>query len=306
MRVTAYLAAEGFVDHLRHELGDVVERHDRLLFAPGPPRPVAWAANIWIDPERLKITSIGDAVRQLRARGRKWARLDYHLHRRGALIEQQLPKVANKPLGFPQPAPEAPLGSWTLLDENTVIASARCTSPFPHGELTLVEDHEGPPSRAYRKLYEALTLLRRFPKAGERCLDLGACPGSWTWALAGLGADVLAIDRSPLAPAVARLPNVTFEAGNAFALAPEQAGRVDWLFCDVAAYPNKLWDYLVPWLALAKPPRFVCTVKCQGEPDWDTLRRFASVPGGRLVHLHHNRHELTFIHPADGALAWIS
>ena len=41
--------------------------------------------------------------------------------------------------------------------------------------------------------------------------------------------------------------------------------------------------------------RFVCTVKFQGETDHDTARALAAIPGGRLVHLFHNRHELTFI-----------
>jgi 23S rRNA (cytidine2498-2'-O)-methyltransferase len=42
--------------------------------------------------------------------------------------------------------------------------------------------------------------------------------------------------------------------------------------------------------------RFIVTVKMQGpQPDWDTLDRFAAVPGSQLVHLHHNKHELTWL-----------
>jgi 23S rRNA (cytidine2498-2'-O)-methyltransferase len=33
----------------------------------------------------------------------------------------------------------------------------------------------------------------------------------------------------------------------------------------------------------------------QGEPDFETTRRFAAIPGGAVIHLCHNKHELTWI-----------
>ncbi len=76
-----------------------------------------------------------------------------------------------------------------------------------------IEDHIGPPSRAYLKLWEALVRFGRWPAPGDRCLDLGASPGGWTWVLAKLGANVTAVDKAPLAPAVAAMPGVTQRAG---------------------------------------------------------------------------------------------
>ena len=55
---TAYLAAEGFAAELDHELGGADARHGRLLIASGPPRPAAWAANVWLDPQEIAIASI--------------------------------------------------------------------------------------------------------------------------------------------------------------------------------------------------------------------------------------------------------
>ncbi|WP_457844104.1 SAM-dependent methyltransferase, partial [Staphylococcus aureus] len=78
-------------------------------------------------------------------------------------------------------APTAPLGSWTLLAPDRMLAAARCSSPFPNGEVGFIEDKAGPPNRAYLKLWEALVRLRRWPQPGERCLDLGASPGGWTY-----------------------------------------------------------------------------------------------------------------------------
>ena len=137
---TAYLAADGFVGELAQELGAVEFASERLLVAPGPPRPAAWAQNIWLDPREIPIASIADAARQLRAIQRNWAPYAPRLHRRAMLIQAQLPVVSAKPLVFGTPAPAAPLGSWTLLDANTVLASPHCTSAFPNGEARFVED----------------------------------------------------------------------------------------------------------------------------------------------------------------------
>ena len=71
---TAYLAAEGFVGELAHELGGAELMHDRLLVKAGPPIPAAWAQNIWLDPQahRDRLDS-DDAAKQLRAIQRNWA-----------------------------------------------------------------------------------------------------------------------------------------------------------------------------------------------------------------------------------------
>ena len=156
---TAYLAAEGYVDELAYELGPLDHRHGRLLIASGPPRPAAWAANVWLDPQQIKIASISDAAAQLRAIQRNWARYTPRLYRRATLIQEQLPAVSAKPLVFGTPSPAAPLGSWTLLDAATMLAAPHCTSPFPNGEIRFVEDRSGPPSRAYLKLWEAPTVI---------------------------------------------------------------------------------------------------------------------------------------------------
>jgi 23S rRNA (cytidine2498-2'-O)-methyltransferase len=291
---TGYLAAEGFVPELRHELGETSVELDRLLLRRGDPVPAAWAQNVWLDPARVRFGSIAEAARALRALGRNWALYSFKLHRRAALIQAELPHVACRPLRFPAAPPSAPLGSWTLLDEHTLLAAARCSSPFRHGEIELCEDHEAPPSRAYLKLWEAFTRLGRRPGPGERCLDLGASPGGWTWALQQLGAEVVAVDKAPLDPRIAALPRVHVEQVSAFALEPGRLGPIDWLLSDVVCYPKALYRMVMRWLDAGACPNLVCTIKFQGETDHDIARRFAAIPGSSLMHLHHNRHELTW------------
>ena len=294
---TAYLAAEGFESQLREELqraGVEMRPHERLLVADAAV-PAAWAANIWYDCVELPVTSIGEAAKALRDVQRNWAMYAPLHHRRAALIEERLPHVSAKPIVFPAAAPTAPLGSWTLLAPDRLLMAARCSSPFPNGEVAFIEDKTGPPNRAYLKLWEALVRLGHWPRPGERCLDLGASPGGWTWVLAKLGAEVVAIDKAPLDPKVAAMPGVEWRGESAFALEPTSVGPVDWLFSDIVCYPERLLRLIERWRASGLVKRFVCTIKFQGATDHDSAAAFAALPNARVIHLHHNKHELTLL-----------
>lgn len=289
--LAAYLAAPGLEQPLLEELeraGVVVTRwHGRLALTDAPPRPAAWALECWTAPVVMAIASVSAAADALRAVQRNWASYGASHHRRIALIEARLPPLRARPLQFPAGPPASHLGAWTLLDPGTLLYSPTTTSPVPRGEWQFVEDHIGPPSRAYLKLYEALTRLGVRPGPGERCIDLGASPGGWSWVLAGLGADVLAVDRAPLDPRM----TVPVRLESAFGLAPEPT---DWLFSDVIAYPPRLLALVQRWIDAGCVQRIVCSVKFQGATDHATADAFAAIPGGHLTHLFHNKHELTF------------
>jgi len=293
---TAYLAADGFEPQLAEELrraGATTRAHGRLLIGDKAV-PAAWAANVWHDCVELPVGSIGAAAKALRDVQRNWAMYAPLHHRRAALIQERLPHVSAKPIAFPAAAPTAPLGSWTLLAPDRLLMAARCSSPFPNGEVAFIEDKTGPPNRAYLKLWEALVRLRRWPRPGERCLDLGASPGGWTSVVASLGAQVIAIDKAPLDPRVAAMPGVDWRGESAFALEPASVGSVDWLFSDIACYPERLLRLVERWRGSGLVSNFVCTIKFQGATDHDAAAAFAALPGAEVVHLHHNKHELTF------------
>jgi 23S rRNA (cytidine2498-2'-O)-methyltransferase len=296
---TAYLAAEGFERQLDDELARagvvVVLRHGRLLVGESSPVHAAWAVNTWWDAERIAVTSIGHAAKELRRRQRNWATYAPEHRGRAQLIADKLPHVAARPLELGAVAPDAPLGSWTLLDRDLVLAAPSCSSPFPNGVARFVEDRDGPPSRAYLKLWETFARLRRQPGRGERCLDLGAAPGGWTWLLARTGAEVLAVDRAPLAADVDALANVTWRQGSAFGLDPAEVGPVDWWCSDIVAYPDRLLGLVTRWLDAGRVRNLVCTVKFQGATDHEVAARFAALPGAQLFHLSQNRHELTCV-----------
>ncbi len=293
--LAAYLAPEGREDDLAAELGPILARHGRLLVARGPAVEPAWAANVWRSARLVSAPSISEAAAALRQLQRNWVPYSAHLHRRTELIRAKLPHVSARPLRFPEPAPAAPLGSFTLLDGMTLLAAPDCSSSFPNGEVAFVEDHENPPSRAYLKLWEALTRIKTMPGPGDRCFDLGASPGGWTWVLQTLGCHVTAVDKAALDPRVAALPNVDILSESAFSLTAEALSHADWVFSDVICYPARLLKLVERLLAGGVSARLVFTIKFQGETDHETAREFAAIPGSRLFHLHHNKHELTWV-----------
>tara|TARA_R110002072_G_scaffold67163_2_gene164990 strand:+ start:35834 stop:36796 length:963 start_codon:yes stop_codon:yes gene_type:complete len=296
----AYLAPEGLVDPITTALGKrVVAVRDRLVLATEPCDEAAWwAANVWLDLQQRRIASIGDGAKWLRSMQRNWALYATDFFRRASLLEGKLPPLRNKPRPFPFEVPTSPMGAWTLWESDLMLASARCSSPFGNGELEFEEHKVGPPSRAYRKLWEGLALAGRHPVAGERCIDLGASPGGWTWVLQMLGASVLAIDKAELDPAITALPNVEVRTESAFGLDPKEVGPVDWLFSDVICYPKRLFDLVTRWRDAGMAKNFLCTIKFQGSDEHAIARSFADIPGSRIVHLHHNKHELTWMNVA--------
>jgi hypothetical protein len=167
-------------------------------------------------------------------------------------------------------------------------------SPWPAGAPAARDDRE-PPSRAYRKLEEAWQWMGAAPRAGDTCVDLGAAPGSWTYAAARRGATVFALDRAPLAPNVARLPGVTAVAGNAFTFEPPRP--VDWLFSDIISEPERAIALVEEWLPRAR--HLVVTIKFKGRDRYGALAALAPIfdrekPAfARVKQLASNKNEVT-------------
>ena len=296
---SCYLAADGFADVLAEELAvrgvAVAAWHGMLALSPDPPAPAAWALNVWTAPQELAAPTVGMAADALRAIQRNWGLYAFDHAGRAGLIVAKLPPLRPKPLRFPVAAPSSHLGAWTLLDADRMLVSPTQTSPFINGVVAFEEDRVGPPSRAYLKLWEACTLWRAWPQPGQTCLDLGAAPGGWTWALAKLGATIMAVDRAPLEPAIAAMAGVTIRQESAFGLDPADQPPVDWLCSDIVAYPSRLLTLVQAWIASGRVGRIVCTLKFQGATDHEAAAAFAAIPGGRVLHLFHNKHELTFL-----------
>jgi 23S rRNA (cytidine2498-2'-O)-methyltransferase len=182
-----------------------------------------------------------------------------------------------------------------LLSENKIIACAKTSNPFPSGEIPFVEDKENAPSRAYLKLWETFTVHGVRPKGDDAVLDLGSSPGGWTWVLQQLGCHVISVDKAELDPRLMSDKKIKFIKKDAFKLKPSDVGQIDWFFSDLICYPRKLYDLVQEWRKSGHVKNFVCTIKFQGETDYESLKLFSEIPGSRLVHLFHNKHEIMWI-----------
>lgn len=218
---------------------------------------------------------------------------------RSELVKEELLSLFSKRLRrtsrrrIEKPA-QAPLAAQVLLiDRERVVASvarrailpggALWPSPFPAGRAPISEDRRAP-SRAYKKLLEALSWIGRGLRPGDRCIDLGAAPGSWTYVGMHQGAEIVAVDRAELDPAVLGHPKVRQVRGDAFTYEPEDP-PVDWLWSDIIADPEKSRALLLRWAEAGWFKHVIFHLKFKGKQDYASARE-ALLELRRLGYLH--------------------
>lgn len=267
------------------------EKHDRLYFLDRDYCPL-FAQVTWKNCQTLPITSIGDGIKKLRALGKNWALFSIDNHRRAQLIQDGLATIKDDPVPFLADTPKHTMGGWTLLDANTLVCSAHTTSRYPLGKIEFIENKEIPPSRAYLKLWEFFTLHCQPPIQKTHVIDMGSCPGGWSWVLSQLSLNVTSVDKAPLDPKIAQIPTITFLQESAFGLDPKKMGTVEWFFSDIICYPERLLTLIKKWQHESSVKNFVCTIKFQGEADFTVIDEFLKIPNSKMVHLYHNKHEV--------------
>jgi 23S rRNA (cytidine2498-2'-O)-methyltransferase len=299
-----YIAKPDYLRELCDEVGDVSFTLGNLVFSSREIANPCFALDLWLDPVVQNFTSISEAANLLRQQGKFWHLNPVAQVRRSRLIEEQLRKLPVLTRSFPIVEPLPEIGCFSLLDKNTLVFTKRRWKKWPLGHCQFLEDKHNPPNRAYLKLWEALSLFDHLPQPEETAFDLGASPGGWTYVLQSLGVKVTAVDKAPLDPRIAALPGVSFLKQSAFALAPSDLDhKLDWLVCDLACYPERLYALLTQWLEADKARHYIFTIKLQGETNLAMIERFKNLPGSRTVHLFHNKHEATFFYPAGGNFA---
>lgn len=180
-------------------------------------------------------------------------------------------------------------------------------SPFFMGIPRLRFPAEAP-SRSTLKLEEAILLF--VPKAqrqerlrpGMTGVDLGACPGGWTYQLVRRGLFVSAIDNGPMAESLMNTGQVSHFMADGFKYVPQK--NVDWMICDMVEKPIMVADLMSDWLVkgwcretifnlkLPMKKRFVEVYKCLAHIE-SKLRRAGFRYELQCKHLYHDREEVT-------------
>ena len=103
---------------------------------------------------------------------------------------------------------------------------------------------------------------------------------------------------------------LTAEGAAAFTFSPAAGSRFDWLLCDLVEEPHHVLRRIVePWLARRWCRRFVINLKFGRVDPIALLRELGGAEspfarhatGVRLLHLYHDREELTIVGEAAGA-----
>ncbi len=166
------------------------------------------------------------------------------------------------------------------------------------------------PSRSTLKLEEAFkTMLSESEqtqclKKGMSAVDLGACPGGWTWQLVNRGIRVNAIDNGAMDKALMDSGLVREIKADGFKYLPENP--VDWLVCDMVERPMKITQLMSQWLRdghckyaafnlkLPMKKRYDMVMECK-EFISNELSPLYSDFTIRIKHLYHDREEVTCI-----------
>jgi 23S rRNA (cytidine2498-2'-O)-methyltransferase len=182
-----------------------------------------------------------------------------------------------------EPGPVAVNESWIqllLVSPESGVFSVACAPaahtwrsglvPVPAGRIPVAVD-KAAPSRAFAKLVESEIRLGERIQSGQTVVDLGACPGSWTYVAVRRGARVISVDRTELREDLMRNPGVMFHRGDAFTFEPP--APVDWLVCDVIAAPDRSMGLAIDWVRKGWARRFVVTIKFKGVEEYPKLDR---------------------------------
>lgn len=137
------------------------------------------------------------------------------------------------------------------------------------------------PSRSTLKLEEAL--IEFVPRSEwthrlrprMHAVDLGACPGGWTYQMVQLGLRVTAVDHGQIDPRLMATGQVEHRALDGFLFKPER--KVDWLLCDMVDKPMRVAQLLAKWLQNGWCREAIVNLKLPMKKRYDELERCLEV-----------------------------
>ena len=182
-------------------------------------------------------------------------------------------------------------------------------SPLALGILRLKFPFNAP-SRSTLKLDEAFQTF--IPKdehderlrGGLHAVDLGACPGGWTYQLVQRGMFVQAVDNGAMDEKLMETGQVTYCPEDGFKFQPKK-NNIYWLVCDMIEQPQRVAKLMATWVAEGRCKEAMFNLKLPMKKRYesvqgalaiiDVVMKSAATKGYHLQakHLYHNREEVT-------------
>jgi len=178
----------------------------------------------------------------------------------------------------------------------------------PRGGIVRLRFPSEAPSRSTLKLEEAFHVLlsederERWLVPGGTAVDLGACPGGWTYQFVRRSMKVIAIDNGTMAPSLMDSGLVEHQRVDGFQFRPKKP--VDWLVCDMVEQPMRVATLIGEWLRDGHCKRAMFNLKLPMKKRWaevqaclDTVHEIAGGPPVQLraKQLYHDREEVTVL-----------
>ncbi len=165
------------------------------------------------------------------------------------------------------------------------------------------------PSRSTLKLEEAFhTFIPRDEweerlAPGMKAVDLGACPGGWTYQLVRRSMFVHAVDNGTMAESLMETGQVKYHAVDGFKFEPPRK-NITWLVCDMIEKPYRVAQLMGEWIIAEWAKEAIFNLKLpmnrryeQVSEDLNNLKRFLIEHGVKfemqVKHLYHDREEVT-------------
>jgi 23S rRNA (cytidine2498-2'-O)-methyltransferase len=195
------------------------------------------------------------------------------------------------------------------------FADVNNSNPWPMG-IPRLRFPPNAPSRSTLKLEEAFHVflgperMKAELKSGMTSVDLGACPGGWTYQLVKHGMFVTAVDNGSIDSKLMSSGLVTHLREDAFTYRPYDT--VDWMVCDVVEQPSKIADLMTDWLVKGYCRNTIFNLKLPMKKRFEEVDqcltelkarcRAASKPVAiKAKQLYHDRKEITVFVSRDDA-----
>ena len=166
------------------------------------------------------------------------------------------------------------------------------------------------PSRSTLKLEEAILSFipakeeaKRFNE-NMRGVDLGACPGGWTYQLVKRGLFVYAVDHGKMAASLHDTGRIEHCPEDGFKFQPPKRQKIHWLVCDMVEQPIRIAELIAKWLTQGWCEETIFNLKLPMKKRYTEVERCFELLDKRLKdanlryqlqakQLYHDREEIT-------------